>query len=52
MRGERNLGQRVIGVAVRGPLGLAEAQDTLQATLHQMITTEISSETVPRSARL
>jgi exosortase len=37
LRGERNLGQRVIGVAIRGPLGAAEAQDTLQATLLQMI---------------
>jgi exosortase len=54
LRGERNLGQRVIGVAVRGPLGVAEAQDTLQATLHQIITTDSDSdsESTPRSARL
>ncbi|HTO03045.1 MAG TPA: exosortase, partial [Opitutus sp.] len=51
LRGERNLGQRVIGVAVRGPLGLAEAQDTLQATLHGMIVIDSDSETTTRSAR-
>ena len=52
LRGERNLGQRVIGVAVRGPLGLAEAQDTLQATLHGMIVIDSDAETTTRSARL
>lgn len=50
LRGERNLGQRVIGVAVRGPLGLAEAQDTLQATLHGMIVIDSDSETKGRTA--
>jgi exosortase len=39
MRGERNLGQRVLGVAVRGPLNAAEAQDALQDTLLNMINT-------------
>lgn len=52
LRGERNLGQRVIGVAVRGPLGAAEAQDTLQATLHQMIETGAPSDSVARAASL
>jgi hypothetical protein len=39
LRGERNLGQRVIGVAVRGPLSAEEAQMTLQTTLQEMIAT-------------
>jgi hypothetical protein len=52
LRGERNLGQRVIGVAVRGPLGAAEAQDTLQATLHQMIETSSDASPNVRSSRL
>jgi exosortase/archaeosortase family protein len=51
LRGERNLGQRVIGVAIRGPLGAAEAQDTLQATLLQMIESGSESSEV-LSARL
>jgi hypothetical protein len=39
-RGERNLGQRVVGIAVTGPVSAAEARDTLQATLHEIITIE------------
>lgn len=42
-RGERNLGQRVIGVAVSGPLDAAEARATLQATLQQIVVTPTSS---------
>jgi hypothetical protein len=42
LRGERNLGQRVVGVAITGPLDAAEAQQTLQTTLQQMITTSPS----------
>ena len=49
LRGERNLGQRVIGVAVHGPFGAAEAQDTLQATLHQMI--ETGSDSASKHSR-
>jgi exosortase len=44
LRGERNLGQRVIGVAVRGPFSAAEARDTLQVTLQEMITTAPSAQ--------
>lgn len=39
LRGERNLGQRVIGIAVSGPLDAAEAQAALQSTLEQIIVT-------------
>lgn len=37
LRGERNLGQRVIGVAVHGALSAAEAQESLESTLQQMV---------------
>lgn len=39
LRGERNLGQRVVGVAISGPLDPEEARRTLQSTLQQMIKT-------------
>jgi exosortase len=39
LRGERNLGQRVIGVAISGPLEEMEARKSLQATLQQIVTT-------------
>ena len=43
LRGERNLGQRVLGVAVRGPFDAEEAQATLQQTLQELITTSSST---------
>ena len=46
LRGERNLGQRVIGVAVRGPFGAEEAHVTLQRTLQDLITTAPSPEAI------
>ena len=53
LQGERNLGQRVLGIALRGPLSAAEAQDTLQATLQQMISVPLSSNPItPRPDRL
>jgi len=39
LRGERNLGQRVIGVALSGPIDAAEARATFRSTLQQIITT-------------
>jgi exosortase len=39
LRGERNLGQRVLGVAVSGPLDAGEARATLQSTLQQILVT-------------
>ncbi len=39
-QGERNLGQRVVGIAVTGPISETDARDTLQATLHEIITIE------------
>lgn len=42
-RGERNLGQRVIGIALSGPLSAEEARATLQVTLHDIIATEQSA---------
>ena len=51
MRGERNLGQRVVGVAISGPLDASEAQQSLQSTLRDMIkTAPVSSAS--SSARL
>ncbi|ACB76549.1 exosortase/archaeosortase family protein [Opitutus terrae] len=44
LRGERNLGQRVIGVAITGPLDAAEAQQTLQATLQDIVVTSPTSD--------
>jgi exosortase len=40
MRGERNLGQRVVGIALSGPLDAAEAREALQATLRRIIVSE------------
>ncbi len=40
LRGERNLGQRVIGIAITGPLDGAEARDQLESTLQGIITTD------------
>jgi len=37
-RGERNLGQRVIGVALSGPFDANEARATLESTLSQIVT--------------
>lgn len=42
MRGERNLGQRVVGVAITGPTDADEARQALQTTLQQMISTHSS----------
>lgn len=39
LRGERNLGQRVLGVAVSGPLDAEEARATLQSTLQEILVT-------------
>lgn len=52
LRGERNLGQRVIGVAVRGPVSSEEAQHSLEAMLHEMITTAETHGAAGSSASL
>jgi exosortase len=39
LRGERNLGQRVVGIAVSGPIDEAEARATLRSTLQDIIQT-------------
>jgi exosortase len=39
LRGERNLGQRVLGIAITGPLGSDEARQELVSTLNKIITT-------------
>lgn len=52
LRGERNLGQRVVGVAITGPLDEAEARQTLQATLEDIVTTSPQSDATARHARL
>ncbi|HYP15802.1 MAG TPA: exosortase/archaeosortase family protein [Opitutus sp.] len=44
LRGERNLGQRVIGVAITGPLDAGEARDTLESTLQQIVLTEANPD--------
>jgi hypothetical protein len=51
LRGERNLGQRVIGVAISGPLDLPEAQQALQQTLRDMVEITPESRTLGRVAR-
>jgi exosortase len=43
LRGERNLGQRVIGIAVSGPFDASEARETLQSTLHDIVTIDTDS---------
>jgi hypothetical protein len=40
LRGERNLGQRVIGVAMSGPLDATEARAALESTLARIVTVE------------
>jgi exosortase len=40
LRGERNLGQRVVGIAMRGPLDATEARATLESTLARIVTVE------------
>ncbi len=47
LRGERNLGQRVIGVALHGPFDAAEARATLESTLHDIVATAPSTATAP-----
>ncbi|HWA87433.1 MAG TPA: exosortase/archaeosortase family protein, partial [Opitutus sp.] len=37
LRGERNLGQRVVGVALSGPIDETEARATLQSTLQAIV---------------
>jgi exosortase/archaeosortase family protein len=49
LRGERNLGQRVIGVALRGPFTAEEARSALEAMLHGMITTTETRSSVQLS---
>lgn len=39
LRGERNLGQRIIGIALTGPVDEAEARAAIQDTLRHIITT-------------
>jgi exosortase len=51
LRGERNLGQRVIGVAISGPLDLPEAQQALQQTLRDMVEVTPESRALTRAAR-
>jgi len=38
LRGERNLGQHVIGIALRGPIAPAEARDVVNHTLGTVVT--------------
>lgn len=52
LRGERNLGQRVIGVAITGPLDAAEAQQTLQSTLQGIVLTPPQADAARRPDRL
>ena len=47
LRGERNLGQRVIGIAITAPMGPEEARRALVETLGRLIKT---SEPAPREA--
>lgn len=50
LRGERNLGQRVVGAAVSGPLDAAEARSALQTLLTEIITTQPSVAPSPATS--